>query len=137
MTATAQVVDGDIVISEATGRPVLIRDTVKLRQDVRQAIDESGLEQLIGRVTNQYALRGLVASRLSAIFLELARIQQNVQFSERTLAEQYAGLSRIDVFPKTLPGSSTLDPTSISFRVSVVSRRGEPLEIADTLSVGT
>jgi len=121
MTQGIKVERGDLVISGSTGRPVTIQDTVKLRQDVRQAIDEAGLQDLIGQPFDIYALRAEVSTRLFASMQNLQTLQRTVQFSDRTQKEIFAQIASLDVYPTPAPTPEAADPTSISFTVGVIS----------------
>ena len=121
MTQGIKVERGDLVISGSTGRPVTIQDTVKLRQDVRQAIDEAGLQDLIGQPFDIYALRAEVSTRLFASMQNLQALQRSIQFSDRTQKEIFAQIASLEVYPTPAPTPESADPTSISFTVGVIS----------------
>lgn len=134
MTTGIKVVGGDVVFSSSTGRPSTHTDTEKLKQDVRQALDEAGLENLIGVPSDIYALRANVFIRVAGSLDNLKTLQKQIQLADRTPREQIGSITEVNVVPVANPATDAIDPTTLSYKVVVVSRAGELVATSALLS---
>jgi hypothetical protein len=134
MTQGIKVVAGDVVFSSSTGRPATLVDTEKLKQDVRQALDEAGLEALVGVPSDIYALRANVFVRVSASLDNLKTQQKQIQLADRTTREQIGTLAEVNVVPVASPSTGVVDPTTLSYKVVVTSRAGDALATTAVLT---
>lgn len=123
-----------MVFSSSTGRPSTLVDTEKLKQDVRQALDEAGLEGLVGTPSDIYALRANVFLRVSGSLENLKTQQKQVQFADRTPREQIGTLIEVNVVPIASPSTGVIDPTTLSYKVVVTSRAGDTVATTALLS---
>lgn len=123
MTATLKVTKGDITLNTETGLFDTVVDRDKLRQDVRQALDRAGLDDLVGRVSDPFSLRAEVTRLVTASLDALVRAQSSVQASDRTPTERVGSLANVQVV-SIRAADGTIDPLQVAYRVDVRSIRG-------------
>lgn len=144
--------DGDIVISAATGRPVLVSDAQKLSQDIRENLDSepqangtgAGLDGIIGLVDDQFALRAELFRRISDSLGALRLVQEGAQRSDRTTAERFSRIARLSVVPvraggqsstDAVAGAGSLSKTNFAYRLDVLSVEGStPVVVSGTVA---
>lgn len=127
MTATFLIKNGDIVINQATGRPMLTVDTEKLRQDVRQNLTTtaqsngtgSSFDELVGRPHDIFSIRSQMSQRIYDSFNALKSLQNAVQRSDRTTKERLDKVVKVTVLPNVENGQAS--NTSYVWRVDVSS----------------
>lgn len=125
-TYTIKVTDGDFVINEATGRPVEITGTEKLRQDVRDTISMAALSELIGQPRDQFAIRGAIMERVSNAFENYREAQATYQTSDRDTTEIFDNITALYVVPMRT-SDQTLSNTDYAYKVEISSRARESL----------
>lgn len=129
MTATIQVENGDWVFSESSGRPLLLTDTAKLRQDVRENFETepqvdgtgAGLDSIVGLVGDRFGLQAEISRRIEESLQALRALQQRIQRFDRTRKERVFRTVSVFVSPIRNPDQDVLDPTSFAYKVGVLS----------------
>lgn len=132
MTSTFRIVDGDVAISQANGRPLLLTDKAKLTQDVRENLDSesrpngtgAGLEGVISLLGDTFSLRAEISRRLNDSFAALKRVQDSIQRVDRTSAERVARVAQVVVVPLRDSGTGSYSNTDYAYRVDVLSLDG-------------
>lgn len=143
MSKTFKIVDGDVVLNEAVGRPYELEDTPKLTQDVRETLDSdvqddgtgAGLDDLIGVTEGALSLRAEMSQNLEHAFAALKAVQERVQRFDRTRKERISQVVSVVVLPLKNPGSAQVDQTQFAYRVDVISAEvgGEPISTTGVL----
>lgn len=131
MTATFQIRDGDVIISEATGRPFVIEDEIKFNQDIRENLDSdvqangtgADLDGVVGVVGDIYSLQAEITRRITDSFTSFEKVQRSIQRGDRTPAEQLHKVARIMVVPIRDARSGEIAGTSYAYRVDVLSKK--------------
>jgi hypothetical protein len=127
MAQTLKVVNGDVVVSSATGRPTLISGSPKLSQDIYEffTVDVqpngfgAGLEQLIGIVeVSPDMFMSMGDRQIREGFVRFLGLINNNPKIGRTPSEQIANITNI-----TFSVDNT-DPTRFYFNANIVTRNG-------------
>lgn len=136
-------VDGDWVFNEATGRPVELEGTEKLRQDVRMnlsmdtQVDGTGadLDGLIGLLLDPISLRAEVSKRVVESFDAWRTLQRTIQAADRSKEEKIARVARVQTTSIRTPGSNEVEKTSYAFSVDVLSEKANegPISVVSIL----
>lgn len=145
MTQTFQIVNGDVVLSSATGRPLMVTGNAKLRQDLQEAgtIETQpngfgfGLQSIIGLVGDSVSLKVEISRRIRDGITSMIRLQQQVQRAQRTSDEIIARLVRLVVAPVIRPGLSTTAATAFTFQYDVLTQQAVTLGTQPTSVGGT
>jgi hypothetical protein len=136
MAQTFKVVDGDIVISGATGRPTLISGATKLRQDIKEffTVDilpngfGSGLEQLIGVVESSPDMFMSMGDRqIRDGLVKFINLIRGNTLIARTPAEIITNVTNI-IF-----SVDTTDPTKFYFNANFVTQDGTTIPLSNIL----
>jgi hypothetical protein len=130
MTVTVRVVNGDVVLNRATGRPELIQDRPKLRQDVRQMLSQrtspdgfgTGLDELIGKPSDPFAIRAQISTRVRSGVRAMQSLQDRFHFASRTREERLVRVANLRVGLASQNGQ--LSRTTFTFRLDVLSAAG-------------
>jgi len=131
MTNTFQIVDGDVVISTATGQPYMVEEKEKLRQDVRQLLaqdtDEDGfgasLDRIVGTVPSDPTLtRADIAQGIRDSVRVLQALQDEFQSGYRTPEERLLEIVNLTV--NQIRQGTQLSKTGFLFRLDVLSVAG-------------
>lgn len=134
MSSTFKLSRGDIVISEVTGRPVLVTGKDKFRQDCREVISVfSKVSSLVGRIGDVYSLRAEIRRRLEDAFSDYQVTQNTIQRQDRTSSERFSRVQALNVTPTKNPGQNQFDQTSISYRIDVLSDDGEVTTVSGAI----
>lgn len=122
---TLKLVNGDIPVGRATGRPLTIQGAEKFSQDVREALDVlANLNGVIGIVGDVFSLRAEISRRVSTAFDTYKAMQDAVQRTTRPVEERFSRVVQVNIFPLRDPTSGTLAATSFAYRVDVLSVKG-------------
>ena len=132
MTSTFRITNGDIAISQANGRPFLLTDKDKLRQDVRENLDSedqfdgtgAGLEGIVGTVGDTFSLRAEISRRLNDSFDALRQVQDSIQRVDRTRAERVSRVAQVVVVPLRDGSTGDYSNTDFAYRVDLLSLEG-------------
>lgn len=138
MTQTFQVANGDWVIDRRTGRPTLISDRPKLRQDLHECLTVetqpngfgAGLDGLIGQDIDPAGFRIDVQKSIRSAVVAMQRLQDQFLASKRNVEERIAGISALSVSGVNLGGGTAR--TGYAFRLAVRPVAGETITIAGT-----
>jgi phage baseplate assembly protein W len=141
MTVTVRVVDGDAVLNRATGRPELIQDRPKLRQDVRQMLSQrtnvdgfgAGLDELIGQPSDPFAIRAQISTRVRSGVRAFQSLQDRFHFASRTAEERLLRVANLRVGLASQNGQ--LSRTTFAFRLDVLSAAGTSTPLGGKLVV--
>lgn len=131
---------GDVVVSSATGRPVLLDNEKKLAQDIRQGFGQesdpegygSDLRSLIGVVADEYALRAEISRRVRDTVRSIQDLQARFHVTSRTAGERLASVTRLRVGQVTdVAGASA--KTAYAFRMDVTSAANTTIPLGGTV----
>lgn len=122
---TLKVIDGDIPVGAATGRPLTLSGTSKFSQDVEEVLDIlADLRGMIGLIGDTFTIRAEVSRRLTTAFASYKAAQDAVQKSTRPVEERFSRTAQVIVLPLRDPTSGTFTATSYAYRVDVLSVKG-------------
>lgn len=121
MTATLKIANGDVVFDQATGRPLMVTDLDKLRQDVDHFTVNS-VDGVVGKIDSTAGVQAEIINRLRAALTSLQAAHEQTQRRDRTNGERLALVKRLVVAP-IRNGNTTLK-TAWSFTVEVLSAAG-------------
>lgn len=136
MSQTLKIVNGDVVINSASGRPISVSNEIKLRQDIKEffSIDVqpsgfgSGLEQLIGLVEiSPDAFITMADRQIRDGISEFMRLQVAEQRIFRPGTESILGISGVII------ERDTTDPTRFYFRVNFITTDGKQFSITNSV----
>jgi len=142
MTITFKIVDGDIPFSSSSGRPITIEESNKLRQDIRENLDNevqfdgtgADLDGMIGLIGDTFSLRAEISSRIIESSSAFRRVQDLVQRFDRTRKERFSRVVQVLVFPLKDPQSGTFSNTTFAYRADFQSVDGaNPITITGTI----
>lgn len=136
MSMTLKVVDGDVLVSSSSGRPITIKDNAKLKQDIKEFFEVYVLPNGFGAGIEE--LVGIVQFDRSA-FVTVA--QQNIAEGLRrfiALQGENASIPRpnselVYSFNNLIVESDTTDPTKFYFTVNILTKAGEPFQYSQTI----
>jgi hypothetical protein len=135
MANTIKVVKGDMQISSASGRPVIISGATKLKQELQEFLSivilpsgfGSGLEQLVGLVPYGDVMTGLIDRQIRDGIAEFINIQQADSDTYRSPDEMVVGVSSI------LVQQDPQDPTQFYFKAAILTQSGINVPISLSL----
>jgi hypothetical protein len=137
MAQTFKVVNGDIVISGATGRPTFVSGAIKLSQDIKEffTVDilpngfGSGLEQLIGIVESSPDMFMSMGDRqIREGLLKFVNLIRGNTRIARTPAEIIINVTNI------MFSVDNTDPTKFYFNANFVTQNGASIPISSVLT---
>jgi len=137
MAQTFKVVDGDIVISNATGRPTFVSGAIKLSQDIKEffTVDilpngfGSGLEQLIGVVESSPDMFMSMGDRqIREGLLKFVNLIRGNTLIARTPAEIIVNVTNI------MFSVDNTDPTKFYFNANFVTQNGATIPVSSVLT---
>lgn len=139
MTSTFQIANGDWVLNASNGRPDLVSDKVKLRQDIQEmlTIDRQSngfgcsLSTIIGKSDDPFAVRSMMQSNIRAGVAKLMQLQQ-YQLAQRPLNERVARIAQLIVSPTSMGGGQV--PTGFAFQLSVMTQDQQTVAIGLAIS---
>lgn len=108
MTVTLLIVNGNTVVSRATGRPMTVQDKPKLEQDINRLLsiarqsngEGADLDALMGPIpSSPFALSSKVQRNVRQAITVLQAIQTQYQFGSRSAAELLQKIAQMFVFP--------------------------------------
>lgn len=123
------VINGDIVLSAATGRFTMLSGTPKLTQALRRNLNTiqqpdgtgAGFDDLIGQPSDPFEMRNEISTRLADSVAAMKKAQQ-IQLGQRDPAEILSKVTNLTVFPATTDASGNIiDKTTYVYRVDVES----------------
>lgn len=121
MTQTYKIANGDIVFDASTGRPHMISDQEKLRQDIDHYTTNS-VVNVIGRIDSIEGLRAEVSTRLRAALSGLQSAQEQGQRRDRTNGERLGSIRKILVGPVSRGNKQV--KTMVTYVIEVLSAAG-------------
>lgn len=139
MAQTFKINNGDVVINTATGKPTLILDGAKLRQDLKEffTVDVqpsgfgAGIEQLVGVVEISPTIFVSATDRQirdgMEIFKSLQRAENRIP---RLAEEQILALSYLQV------DQDPSNPTQYFFRANILTEKGTELPLVVPITTG-
>lgn len=137
MSNTFKIYNGDVVHSAINGRPTLITEGKKIRQDLTEFFTiyvqpngfGAGIEELVGIVeSSQEAFQGLVYKQISdglVVFLELQAAENKIF---RNPNERIISFSNIRV------ERDHTDYTKFMFKVNAITASGEQIPLTNLLA---
>lgn len=137
MAQTFLIQNGDWVVSSASGRPITITSSVKVKQDVQEffsiAIQPSGfgagIDDLVGVVVNNGAeMVGLVDKHIADGISDWVNLQKADTNTPRTPDELISGETNLSV------SQDPEDPTRYNFYVNIVTESGDSIPVVFTNS---
>ena len=123
-TYTAKLMDWDVEVDDATGRPVELTGREKFKQDIREVLErDADLESLVG-IVDIFSVRAELTRRLQTS-LEVYKARQNaIQRVDLDDAERFERIANIQVFPVRDPATGEITNTQLAYRLDVLSARG-------------
>lgn len=140
MTATFKIQDGDVVVSSSSGRPSLVVDKPKLRQDVRQMLGQRGgtigvgLDDVVGIVADAFVIRADISRRIRRGVSVIQTLQDRFHANQRSPEERISGIASLQVGGTVQNGQSSR--TDYAFRVSISSVAGTLTTMSGAVQVG-
>lgn len=134
---TFQIVNGDVVISDATGQPATLTDAQKLRQDLKclmataAAPDNigAGLDDVInGDPTDEATVRALVSVRIRQAVQNMVTLAARYQRADRSALELLSRLQRLNV------ARVANSATDYNFQAEFISVNGAATTLSGTLN---
>lgn len=132
MATTFKIKNGDIVMSNVSGRPTLITASEKVKQDIVEFFTiqilpsgfGAGLEQLIGVVPLGDAIFVSMADKMITEGLDAFRSLQRSDLNiTRSAEERIIGATSIHV------SQDPTDPTKYRFRANIITESGLPIPV--------
>lgn len=141
MTKTLKVANGGLVLSKITGRFSTIENSAKLSQDVLENLSIEAqnngtgcdLDQMVGMLGSAVGMQIELSTRLHEAMDALKAQQAAIQASQRTAAERFSTVARVQVVPIKATNSETLLPTAYAYKVDVISEAGTSTSTTGTL----
>lgn len=136
MTVTFKVVDGDVVVDQSSGRPVLITGREKLRQDLRQMLTQrrgangfgAGLDDIVALVADAVVIQSEITRRIRRGAQVLQSLQDRFHANQRSPEERLSGIAALQVGQAVQDGQRSR--TSYAFRVEFRSVAGLPTTLS-------
>lgn len=137
MTTTFKIVDGDVVLDRRSGRPVLLADKEKLRQDIGEALSVetqpsgfgAGLIEIVGSTMTAFALQAEIGRRAQSAIRAMQILQQQRHWDQRPDDERILGIAQISSNRVTDQKTGDLSKTDFVFKVDVVTVAGSTVSI--------
>lgn len=137
MSKTFKIINGDVIISNVTGRPVTITGLEKTSQDIHEFFEISiqpngfgaGIDDLVGVLSygGDSLIVGLLDRRIREGIAEFRTIQRSNIKIPRSADERIAGVSGIQA------SQDPQDPTKFYFRANVITDSGRVLPVSNTI----
>lgn len=142
MTQTFRITNGDWTIDKRSGRPLLIADGDKLRQDLREDLTierqpngfGAGLEQIVGTVADAFTILTLIQQRIQDSVTTMARLQDQTQRLQRPAAERIRNITRLNVYPVAQGGGAL--QTGYAFQLAVATVAGTTSSVSGVATGG-
>jgi hypothetical protein len=132
MSVTLKIVEGDVQISSASGRPIGVATAKKLQQDIKEffTVDVlpsgfgAGLESMIGVVSvDQGTFLSLGYSALQNGLLRFMQLQRQSTVTPRPDDEMIASFNTLRF------EQDVADPTKYYFSVNIITQRGTQVPV--------
>lgn len=132
MSDTFQINNGDVIVSSTNGRPILISDSLKLSQDVKEFFTVNvlpngwgaGVEQLVGIVEVSHSVFVSMADKQISDGLDtFISLQNSEPRIPRLPQERILAITNLNV------DSDSTDQTKFYFRANIVTEAGVPVPI--------
>lgn len=138
MSTTLTIINGDVQVSSASGRPTVISDGAKLAQDILINLETdprpngfgAGISNLVGMVDDDDLVVTLLDNRLSDSFTAMRNIQQAVGRDTRPAAERIASTTPVAA------ARDIQDPRNFNYGIDVITEAGVALRAAGSLTRG-
>lgn len=136
MSSTFKVTNGDVIINQSNGRPSLIANRDKLRQDIKEFFSVnimpngfgSGIEQLIGLIEiSPDAFVTMTDRQIRDGVNEFIRLQVSDYRIPRSIDERIIGVSGVIV------ERDTSDLTKFYFRVNFITADGKQYSVSNKI----
>lgn len=139
MAQTLKITNGDVVINSATGKPNMVADGIKLRQDLAEFFTVNvqpsgfgaGIEQLIGVVEISPAIFVSATDRQIREGMDIFKsLQQSETQIPRPPEEKILTLSYLQV------EQDPTNPTQYYFRANILTEKGTELPLVVPITAG-
>lgn len=140
MTQTFKITNGDWVLNKSNGRPTMVKDREKLRQDVREDLCVAtqitgfgaGLESRLGQDVDPFAFRLDISRNIRKSITTIQQLQDQFLSSKRADTERIEGISSLSVNAVNLGGGTA--KTGYSFKLSVKPVAGDTFTVGGTVA---
>lgn len=135
MSSTMLITENDVLISSATGKPVLVRDSSKLSQDINEFFTVevqpsgfgAGINELIGLVeADSTAFTVTVYQNIYGGMTQFISLQNKDRRIPRSNVEAIASFNNVQV------EADPTDPTKFYFTINVITKSGQAMQVDKT-----